>query len=170
MRYVGYGLILMIALLIETGGAPGLSLFGVRPELLSLLTMLFTMSHGSQRGAVFGFSAGLMHDLLIGRFIGLYASVLLLLGAVIGFITEQLFKDNFLVRLGTVFAGTALSQVLYFLGMAAFGRGISWLQLGWQSVLAASVLNTLLSLFLYRPMLILDKRLNYWHELLKRTG
>lgn len=170
MKFVGYGLILVIGLLLETAGAPGLSLFGIKPELLSLLTILFTMIAGPWQGAIFGFCAGFSLDLLLGRFIGLNGFILVLLAFAIGFITEQLFKENLLVRFAVVLGGTALSQILYFLGMAAFGMGVSWVSAGWSGIAVTSIVNAVLSLSLYKPLLALDKRLHYWHEVLKRTG
>jgi len=170
LRFLGYGLILVVGLLLETAGSPGLSLFGVKPELMLLLVMLFTMIWGPRRGAAFGFCAGLLQDLLVGRFIGLNGIVLMLLAYTIGFITEQLFKENLLVRFAAVLGGTALGQILYLLGTAAFGMDISWPAIRWQAIVAASVVNALLSFALYKPLLAFDERLHYWHEVLKRTG
>ncbi len=136
-----------------------------------LLVMLFTMIWGPRRGAAFGFCAGgLLQDLLVGRFIGLNGIVLMLLAYTIGFITEQLFKENLLVRFAAVLGGTALGQILYLLGTAAFGMDISWPAIRWQAIVAASVVNALLSFALYKPLLAFDERLHYWHEVLKRTG
>lgn len=170
MKFLGYGLILVVGLLLETAGAPGLSLFGIKPELLSLLTMLFTMIQGPWQGAVFGFCAGLVQDLFIGRYIGLNGFVLMLLAFAIGFITEQLFKENLLVRFAAILGGTALGQILYLLGMAAFGMDISWLYIRWKAIAVTSAVNALLSLGLYKPLAAFDERLHYWHEVLKRTG
>lgn len=170
MKFLGYGLVLMVGLLFETAGAPGLSVFGIKPELMSLLTMLFTMIQGPVQGATFGFCAGLLVDVLIGRFIGLNGIVLMLLALTIGFITEQLFKENLLVRFAAVLGGTALGQVFYLLGMAAFGMDIALLSIRWQEIMVASIVNALLSLALYKPLVAFNDRLDYWHEVLKRTG
>lgn len=170
MKFVGYGLILVVGLLFETAGAPGLSFFGVKPEMLSLLTMMFTMMHDPFQGAIFGFCAGLLLDLLLGRLVGLYALVLLLLAIAVGFITGQLFKENLFVRFAAILGGTALSQILYLLGMAAFGMGVSWTHVSWKAIIITSSANAVLSLALYRPLMTLDERLHYWHEILKRTG
>lgn len=170
MKFFGYGLMLLTALLLQTAGAPGLSIFGVKPELLFLLTMLFAIIHGSWGGSVFGFCAGLLQDLLVGRFIGLNAVVLMLLALGIGFVTEQLFKENLLVRFLIILGGTALGQILYLLGTAAFGSAFSWHWIRWDAILSISLLNGLLGLLMYRPLIALDRRLIYWHEVLKRTG
>ena len=170
MRYVGYALILILGMAFQTAGSPGLILFGTRPELMLLLTLLFAMLQEPWGAAGFGFSSGLLQDLLIGRFIGLYALTYLLMATLVAFATKRLYKENFLVRFFAVFAGTACGQVLYLFGAASFGSASAWSWTIWGMVLGTSVFNGLIGVLLYRPFVAINKRLIYIDELLKRTG
>ncbi len=170
MKYVGYGLILILALAVQTAGSPGLVLFGFKPELMLLITLLFAMLQEPRGAAILGFSSGLFQDLLVGRFIGLYAGTYLLMAILVGFVTKRLYKENFIVRFFAIFVGTAIGQVLYLLGAASFGLSTSWSWAIWSTVFGTSVFNGVIGVLLYRPFASINKQLLYLHELLKRTG
>ncbi|HHT89527.1 MAG: rod shape-determining protein MreD [Bacillota bacterium] len=170
MRTIGYALIMVLGLAFQTAGSPGFVLFGTKPELMLLLTLLFAMLLEPGGAACFGFFSGLLQDVLIGRFIGLYAMTYLLMAVLAAFVAKRFYKENFLVRFLIVLGGTLLGQIVYLLGAASFGSAGSWSWVTWRSILGTSALNGLLGVLLYRPLLALHKRLVYIDELLKRTG
>lgn len=169
MKYMGYGLIIILALALQTV-TPGLKLFGFRPELILLLTLGLAMLEETGVAGGFGFISGLLQDLLIGRFIGLYAGTYLLMAILVGFVTRRLYKENFLVRFAATFAGTVLGQVFYLLGAASFGSSSHWSWTTWSAILGTGLLNGCIGVLLYRPLVALNNRLIYLDELLKRTG
>lgn len=169
MKHVGYGLVVILGLALQTSW-PGLVIVGFRPELLLLLTLIFAMLEEPWGAAGFGFASGLMKDLLVGKFIGLYAGTYLLMAILVGFVTKRLYRENFLVRFFAIVAGTALGQVLYLLGAASFGFSSPWSWITWSSILGTSLFNGLVGLLVYRPLVAMNKRLIYLDELLKRTG
>ncbi|NMB02276.1 MAG: rod shape-determining protein MreD [Firmicutes bacterium] len=170
MKYVVYWLLLMLALVLQTAGSPGILFFGFKPEILLLVTLLFAMLLDSPTGAIFGFMAGLMQDLVVGRFVTLYATCLMLMAIVVGFVTRRFYRENFIVRFFSLFLGTALTQILYLLGAASFGLSRTWTLDTWQAILMASIFNGLVGMLLFRPLAALNKRLVYLDELVKRTG
>lgn len=170
MKYAGYGLLILLGLVLQTGGSPGLIVYGFRPELMLLLALLFAMVQEQSGGATFGFFSGLAQDVLLGHFIGLYAGTFLLVALLVGSITKRLYKENFLVRFLIVFCGTAAGQILYLLGSASFGVSSSWAFDTWSMILGTSLFNGLLGLLLLRPFSAFNKRLVYLHELFKRAG
>lgn len=169
MKHVGYGLVVILGLALQTSW-PGLVIVGFRPELLLLLTLIFAMLEEPWGAAGFGFASGFMKDLLVGKFIGLYAGTYLLMAILVGFVTKRLYRENFLVRFFAIVAGTVLGQVLYLLGAASFGFSSPWSWITWSSILGTSLFNGLVGLLVYRPLVAMNKRLIYLDELLKRTG
>lgn len=170
MKYLGYALILLLGLALQTVATPSLLLFGFRAELVLLLALLFALMQGPLEGAIFGFFGGLMLDLLVGRFVGLRACTIMLSSVGIGLVTNRLYKENFLVRFLAISAGTLVGQIIYLLGTAAFGRTVLWSLTTWRTIFGTSFVNGLLSLVLFRPFVAFNKRLIYWDELFKRTG
>lgn len=170
MRYLGYVLILLIGLVFQTSLTFGLAFWGFRPELVLLLAMLIALIEGPIHGALVGFIGGFMLDLLVGHLIGLRAITIMLACAGIGYVSNRLYKENFAVRFLAISGGSLGAQLLYLIGTAAFGGIILWNYPAWRSILGTSIFNGLLSVILFRPFVILNKRLIYWDELFKRTG
>lgn len=169
MKYVGYGFVIILALALQTV-SPGIILFGFRPELILLLTLSLAMLEQTGVAAGFGFVSGLLQDVLIGQFIGLYAGTYLLMAILVGFLTRRLYKENLLVRFVAIFLGTVLGQILYLSGAASFGLSNSWSWGLWSAILGTGFFNGMIGVLLYRPLAALNKRLVYLDELLKRTG
>jgi len=170
VKYAAYGLVFFLALILQTFGPPGLSLFGFRPELILLAALLYAMLEGPTSGGLFGFAGGLLQDLLIGRFLGLGAVTVMATAFGVGFLSRRLYKENLVVRFSTVLVATWAGQILYLLGQAAFGAAVVWDYFTWRTILATGILNGLLGLIVYGPLARLNKRIVYWDELLKRTG
>ncbi len=170
MKYLGYSVILIVGLALQTAAPSSLIMFGFQPELVLLLALLFALMQGPLDGAIFGFFGGLMLDLLVGRFIGLRAITIMLSSVGIGLVTNRLYKENFVVRFSAIFLGTLVGQILYLVGIVAFGRTVAWSLTTWRTILGTSIFNGLLSVVLFRPFVALNKRLIFWDELFKRTG
>lgn len=170
MKYVAYCLALIVILVLQTAGAPGILFFGYKPELLLLVALLFAIILDVPTAAALGFLAGLMQDLLVGRFITLHATSFLVMAVAVGLLTKRFYRENFIVRFCALFLGTAGGQILYLLGAASFGFAKPWtLATGW-GILITSIFNGLVGMLLFRPFVALNKRLLYLHELVKRTG
>lgn len=168
MKYLGYGLLIIVGLALQTA-SPGLVVLGRQPELLLLLTLLLAMLQ-EPGAAVFGFVSGLLQDILVGQFIGLYAGTYLLMAVLVGFLAKRLYKENLLVRFFAIVSGTLLGQLLYVFGAASFGSASpeSWTLVS--GILGTGLFNGIVGVLLYRPFVALNQRLVYLHELLKRTG
>jgi len=170
MRYLVYGLVLLLTLVLQTAGVPGIVFFGFKPQLLLLVSLLAAMILPPVEAVVFGFCAGLAQDLVVGRFITLHAGVFVLVALVEGLVIQRFYGENFIVRFGSLSLGTALAQVLYLLAAASFGLSRSWDLGTWWAILAVGLFNGFLGTPLYRPLARLNRRLLYYDELLKRTG
>ena len=94
MKYAGYGLIIILALALQTT-LPKLAFVGAQPEFVLLLTLIFAMFEELRGAKGFAFAGGLLQDLLVGRFIGLYAGTYLLMAVLMSFVTQRLYKENF---------------------------------------------------------------------------
>ncbi|HBN95823.1 MAG TPA: rod shape-determining protein MreD [Firmicutes bacterium] len=169
MKHVGYGIIVLLALALQTG-SPGLVILGFRPELLLLFSLIFAMLEQPGGAAGFGFVSGLLQDLIVGQFIGLYAGTYLLMAILVGFVTKRLYRENLLVRFSAIFVGTALGQMLYLLGAASFGFSSPWSWITWSAILGTGLFNGLIGVLVYRPLVAINRHLIYLDELLKRTG
>ncbi|HHT43385.1 MAG TPA: rod shape-determining protein MreD [Firmicutes bacterium] len=170
MKYVVYSVLLLLTLVLQTAGVPGLVFFGFKPELMLLLSLIFAMILEPGAAAVFGFAAGLAQDLVVGRFIMLHAGVFMVVALALGYAIQRFYRENIIVRFIALFLGTGLGEVLYLLGAASFGLSMPWRSSTWLTILAVSFFNGLVGALVYRPLSKLNRHLIYLDELVKRTG
>lgn len=80
------GVVLLLALLVQTVVAPLFSVGGWPPDVVLATVVAFALVDGSETGARFGFVAGLGSDLLSGsnHLVGLMALVFLVVGDAVG--------------------------------------------------------------------------------------
>jgi rod shape-determining protein MreD len=112
-------LVIVTALLLQTTVFPELTLLGVRPELLYLVTVVFAALRGPAEGAVVGFVSGLAQDFLLNMPKGITALTLTILGYTVGLARQYITSPSpllpaVLVAVGTA-AGVAFHQAVAFL-------------------------------------------------------
>lgn len=111
--------VIVTALLLQTTLFPELTLLGVRPELLYLVTVVFAALRGPAEGAVVGFVSGLAQDFMLNSPKGITALTLTILGYTVGLARQYITSPSpllpaVLVGIGTA-AGVAFHQAVAFL-------------------------------------------------------
>jgi rod shape-determining protein MreD len=107
------------ALLLQSTVFPELTLLGVKPELLYLVTVVFAALLGPAEGAIVGFVGGLAQDFLLNTPKGITALTLTILGYTVGLARQYITSPSpllpaILVALGTA-GGVAFHQAVAFL-------------------------------------------------------
>jgi rod shape-determining protein MreD len=111
--------VIVTALLLQTTVFPELTLVGMKPELLYLVTVVFAALRGPAEGAVVGFVGGLAQDFMLNSPKGITALTLTLLGYTVGLARQYITSPSPLVPAILVALGTA--------GGVAFQRGVAFL-------------------------------------------
>ena len=111
--------VILTALLLQTTVFPELTLLGIKPELLYLVTVVFAALRGPQEGALVGFVGGLAQDFMLNTPKGITALTLTILGYTVGLARQYITSPSpllpaILVALGTA-AGVAFHQGVGFL-------------------------------------------------------
>ncbi|MGH2681103.1 MAG: rod shape-determining protein MreD [Actinomycetota bacterium] len=111
--------VVVTALLLQTTVFPELTLLGVKPELLYLVTVVFAALRGPSEGAIVGFVGGLAQDFLLDMPKGITALTLTMLGYTVGLARQYITSPSpllpaVLVALGTA-GGVAFHQAVAFL-------------------------------------------------------
>ncbi|TGE31926.1 rod shape-determining protein MreD [Desulfosporosinus sp. Sb-LF] len=124
MRYVLIAIMFLLSLIL-----PG-TLFhfwawaGIKPDLLMLLTIYIAVHHRSPSGVIWGLGAGLLEDLYLGRYIGMYTLTLAVVAFVSYWLAERWYRENFLLTTFLVFLVTAIGQIL--VAFLSLGAGLQW--------------------------------------------
>jgi rod shape-determining protein MreD len=104
---------IVTALLLQSTVFAQMKLFGVRPELLYLVTILIAILEGPGEGMVVGFAGGLAQDFLLNQPKGLTALTLTLLGYGVGLLRQYIVSPSPLLPTLLVAVSTAAGVVFY---------------------------------------------------------
>ncbi len=108
-------LVLVLALLVHTTVLPSFRIAGVMPDVMLLLAVAAGLEGGPMHGAVMGFAAGMLADLLLSTPLGLSALVFTVVGYAVGVTKGGLLRDtpwfSVLVAFGASSAGMGLFAV-----------------------------------------------------------
>jgi rod shape-determining protein MreD len=138
--------LLLAAYVVQIGFLNDLRIFGVRPELLLLVTICAGLVGGSSRGAGVGFAAGLLSDLLLNGSFGTTALCFTLVGFGVGAAEDSVIRSTRAISMGISMVASAVG-VLLFAGVSQLLGGHTLSDpLLWQIVGIVALLNGVLCL------------------------
>lgn len=141
---VRWSVVVVGVYLLQVGFANDLQILGVHPELMLLVAICAGLVGGSSRGAVVGFAAGLLVDLLYSGSLGVSALCFTLVGFAVGAAEDSVIRSTKVISMG-IAVGASATGVLLFAGVTQLlgGHTLTDPQL-WRIVGIVAVLNGLL--------------------------
>lgn len=129
-RVLTLALTILTALVLQTTVFSEIQLFGAKPQLLYLITIVIAMLEGPRDGAIVGFVGGMAQDFLLNQPKGITALTLTLLGYSIGMARQYIVSTSPLLPTILVAAGTFSATVFYavvrfLLGQPNLGMGFA---------------------------------------------
>lgn len=138
----------ILGILLQTNVFNIFTIGGVKPDIILILAIFYSIFQGPKKGVFFGFAIGLLEDLYLGRFIGMNALAKGITSFFTGWITGGAFRENLLVPIISLVVGTLLNQFIFLsLGKLA-GLQWSWSLWFWKGVPLA-IYNSCLVPFIY---------------------
>ena len=144
-------LILVIALTIQLGFAPGLQVFGVQGDLLLLVAIGGGISAGPDRGAAIGFAAGLAYDLFLQTPFGLSALTYAIVAYLVGGLQDSVLRAAWWIPVLTATAASMLGVILYGVFGTVLGGDLIGLELV-RVALIVGLLNTIAAPLVVKAM------------------
>jgi rod shape-determining protein MreD len=115
-------IVIVVVLVVQHTLLDAVRLGGAHPDALLLLPVAAGYAAGPERGAVFGFAAGLLADLFLPTPYGLSALVGCLLGYVTGIATRGLVRSSWWLPPVVAATATAAGMVAYAILGAVLGQ------------------------------------------------
>jgi len=103
-----------------------LGLWGVTPDLLTLLVVFWALAGGARAGVFAGFVVGLVADAEAGRFLGLTAGTLAAVGFVVGSMGASLHRERPPAQFVVLFFAAVVTLAFRLL-FATYGDVPAWL-------------------------------------------
>lgn len=141
-----------ILAIVQSVVGPRLTFLQVRPDLVLLAVMAWTLFNGIRSGIVWAFVGGLWMDLLSGGPMG--GSSLALMGAALitGIGHNRFFHNNPIVPVSAAVLGTLVYSFLYLSILTLVNHRLSFWETLFQIVLPSTLYNSVL-MFLLIPLL-----------------
>lgn len=161
-RVAALAALAVVAIVLATVVAPTFALGAVRPDLVLLSVVVVALADGAGTGSRYGFSVGLLADLLSGGagLVGVGAFVLLVVGYLVGATRPYLAGSEWVAQLTTVVGATLLAVLAQ--GFLAVLLGTSTVPFGALAATAtgAALYHLLLVPVLVRPVAALYRRVD----------
>jgi rod shape-determining protein MreD len=106
-------LVLLGALVLQLSIVSDMRVFGAVGDLFLLVTIAAGLVDGPDRGATFGFAAGLLYDLVLDTPFALSALVYALVGYGVGLVSASLMRSTGWWPLGITAVASAVAMALY---------------------------------------------------------
>jgi len=151
-------LLLISVALIQSTVMPHLTLWDVKPDLMLLAVISWSLLRGTREGIVWGLIGGLCLDLFSGAPLGLSALALLIVSFFSGLGAATVFRTHVILPLATVFFASLIYDLIFLLVLRTLGWSVMWLDSFIGLVLPASLLNVLLTPLVYPTMRWLHRK------------
>ena len=145
-----WGGFLFAALLLQSTILPLLAYNGVYGDLLLMIVVLASLHLGKKQGAMIGFSAGLLEDLVSGTFFGINTFTKLLLGYLFGLAERKVFKENIVLPVIAAIVATIGSYFISALLMVSLGYRFDLLENMMTMLVPLLIYNVILSLPIHK--------------------
>lgn len=156
MRYFVMTVLFFIGLILQSTLFSHLTVAGVKPDVILVLLIFYSLLHGPTEGALMGLAGGLLQDLLFGQNIGMNTLSKLATGYVFGALEKKIYKENLLIPMIALFVATFFNEtLLYLLRWFAYlispvgGQPMNYFTSVHDVIFSAAIYNSCLAPFIY---------------------
>ncbi|WP_066070552.1 rod shape-determining protein MreD [Alkalithermobacter thermoalcaliphilus] len=142
----------VVILILENSIFNYMNIFKVSINFLLIYMVFVSLSLDKKQGAFTGLILGIIKDISVGKFLGLNAFILFVVGYVLGILKDKVFKENIFTVLVLVIFSTIFDNSLQFLLSSYFLAGKPLYLFVYRGIFLIPLLNLIFSLLLYRPL------------------
>ncbi|MGI6412953.1 MAG: rod shape-determining protein MreD [Syntrophomonadaceae bacterium] len=149
MRYIMLAFFPILSIFMQSIFFNSFRLGPAIPDLMLIFIIVFALHAQAKQGAVYGLLGGLVEDLYIGSFIGVNALSKAITAYIIGSFQTRLFKENLMVGVFGIVAGTLINSFLV-IGLTSINGGAFTLEIDLAiGILCQVAYNVLLTIPIY---------------------
>jgi len=129
MKILLKGAIIVVALLIQLTLINSITILGLKPDLIMIVVVVFSLLKGGKEGTISGFASGLLQDIFSTGLLGINALAKTVIGFTCGIFKEKIFYEHILFLIPVItFVASFMQSILMFLLLRSFGieYGLAW--------------------------------------------
>ena len=138
--------------LVQSSVLPHMTVLGVKPELVLLVVVSWTLLRGLTEGLTWAFVGGLWIDLLSGGPFGFSSLALVLIAFLASLLEANLFREHIVLLMMIMTAASLLYGALYLLLLRLDSHPAATLPALWRVVIPAALYTSLLTPFIFPPV------------------
>ncbi|TCS81489.1 rod shape-determining protein MreD [Pectinatus cerevisiiphilus] len=142
--------VFLVAYILQTSLLNLISFHNVSADLLLLLTVSYSLTHGFRRGAFVGFCSGLLQDVASGTFLGFNALSKMVIGFGFGFMLGRVYEKKFILPLLSSILATAVNYLISLLVILMLGYRVNMLHSLYNLLLIPLIYNLCFSYVVHR--------------------
>jgi len=150
MKILLKGAIIVVALVIQLTLINSVTILGLKPDLIMVVVVVFSLLKGEKEGAISGFASGLLQDIFSTSLLGINALAKTVIGFTCGILKEKIFHEHILFIIPVItFIASFMQSILIFWLLRAFGieYNLTWSLK--QIALPEALYSSLLSPFIF---------------------
>ena len=168
MRILVVGFILFINIILQSTYFEHIQIIGVKPNTAIIIIVAFSLMRGSFEGALIGFCAGLLQDILFGSNIGFNALLGMYIGYFCGKLNKDFYSENYFLELGLCILSIFCYEfIVYVFNFLLIGK-VNLLYYFNTIIFPETVYTSFLSVFLYKLLYILNSKLEEHEKTIRR--
>ncbi|MBU4227413.1 rod shape-determining protein MreD, partial [bacterium] len=122
MKILLKGAIIVVALVTQLTLINSVTILGLKPDLLMVVVVVFSLRKGEKEGTISGFASGLLQDIFSTSLLGINALAKTVIGFTCGILKEEIFHEHILFIIPVItFIASFMQSILIFLLLRAFG-------------------------------------------------
>jgi len=157
MRIAITALIIFVNFIMQSTLFTHIEFFGIRPNSALIIVVAISLLRTDVEGAIAGFFAGLLQDIVFGRVIGLNALLYMCIGAVCGKPFKSFYQENYFLPILLAAGATLFYEFAIFVASFLF-RGRLDMMFYFQRIILPSIAyNAFLAFPIYRIIYSINK-------------
>ena len=150
MKILLKGAIIVVALLIQLTLINAITILGIKPDLIMVVVVIFSLLKGEKEGTISGFASGLLQDIFSTGLLGINALAKTVIGFTCGILKEKIFHEHILFLIPVItFIASFIQSILIFFLLRTFGIEYNLIWSLKQVALPEALYSSLLSPFVF---------------------
>ena len=150
MKILLKGAIIVVALLIQLTLINSITILGLKPDLIMVVVVVFSLLRGEKEGTISGFASGLLQDIFSTGLLGINALAKTVIGFTCGILKEKIFHEHILFLIPVItFIASFIQSILIFFLLRTFGIEYNLIWSLKQVALPEALYSSLLSPFIF---------------------
>ncbi|MDQ0202953.1 rod shape-determining protein MreD [Pectinatus haikarae] len=142
--------VFLAAYILQTSLLNLVSFHNINADLLLLLTVSYSLTHGFRRGAFIGFCSGLLQDVASGTFLGFNTLSKMMIGFGFGFMIGRVYEKKIILPVISSIVATAANYLISLIVILMLGYTVNIMQNAYNLLVIPLVYNLCFSYLMHR--------------------